>query len=124
MIFDDGATDEQAYPHACTLGRVERVKESVYALRLETHARILYSQAHMILFVRFGSNHQLPGTIVDTAHRFQRIQHEVHNDLLQLDTIASDTRQALRKLGQQSDSASLQLTQRQRNHFPGCLIEI
>ena len=52
-----------------TLRCVEGFEESVHTLRFETHSRILHGQAHTIAFVSFGSDHQLPGTIVDAAHR-------------------------------------------------------
>jgi hypothetical protein len=69
VTLDDGATHGQANPHTAVFGGIERFEESARGLRVETHPRILHDQAHTIVFVSFGSDHQLPRTIVDAAHR-------------------------------------------------------
>ena len=65
------------------------------------------------LFVPFGSDHQLPRTIVDGAHRIRGVQKQVQDDLLKLDTIARDRRKIVGKFRPQNHPVSLKFTQRQ-----------
>ena len=97
MTLDNGAADGQADPHAATLGGVERFEEPIHALRVETHARILHASGAHDRRLPFGSDHQLPRTIVDTAHRVRGVQEQVQDDLLKLDTIADDRRKVVGK---------------------------
>src|SRR5258707_9336347 len=77
MTLDDGATDGQANPHAVALSRVERIEELVNGLRFQTHPRVLHSQTDAIGFVSFGSDHQLPWSVLDVAHRVRGVQEQV-----------------------------------------------
>ena len=77
MALDNGATDRQPDTHAAILGCVKRFEKLVQALRSNTHACVLHAQAHMITFVSFGSDGQLPRTIVYAAHRVGGIQEQV-----------------------------------------------
>jgi hypothetical protein len=67
------------------LCRVERFEESVRSLRIEPDSSILHGQAYA-LSVSFGSNQQLPRTIVDSAHCFGCVAEQVQDHLLKLDT--------------------------------------
>src|SRR6266849_5975013 len=71
MTLDNGATDGQADTHTVTLCRVERIKESLGALRVEAHPYILHAQAHAIPFVSFRPDQQLSWTIINPPHRLQ-----------------------------------------------------
>src|SRR3984893_15725201 len=116
MTLDNGSTDGKADSHTATLSGIERLEEPARSLRLETRPRILHGQAHTIILVSFGSDHQLPRTIVDAAHRVQGVPEQVQDDLLKLDTIACDRRKAVGKFRSQHHPASLELAQRQCNH--------
>src|SRR5260221_12590861 len=98
MTLDNGAADGEADPHTATLSCVERIEKSVETLRIDTHSRILHGQADTIVFASFGSDHQLPRSIVDAAHRVCGVQEQVQDDLLKLDTIACDGRRAVAEL--------------------------
>src|SRR5580704_13902240 len=124
MTLDDGSTDGKADPHTATLSGIECFEESARSLRFETHPRILHGLAHTIIFVSFSSDHQLPRTIVDAAHRVQGVPEQVQDDLLKLDTIACDAWEVVGKLPSQNHPASLQLAQRQCNHLSCGLIQI
>ena len=104
---------DRPIPMPLALGGVERVEESACVLRFEAHPRILYGQAHAIVFVSFGSDHQLPRTIVDAAHRVQGVPQQVQDDLLELDTIACDRREVVGKFRPQNHPASLKFALRQ-----------
>ena len=68
MTLNNGSTDGEPDSHAIILSGVERFEESARSLRVEAGSCILYGEAHAIAFVSFGSNQQLPRTIVDAAH--------------------------------------------------------
>src|SRR5580765_8555801 len=112
MTLDDRATDEKADPHTATLRCVERLEELVHIVRFQTDARILHGQARTIVFVPFGSDHQLPRTIVDSVHGVRGVPEQVEDDLLKLDTIACDSREAVGKVRAQNHPASLEFTPR------------
>src|ERR1700730_5443830 len=122
MTLDNGSTDGKTDPHTATLSGIECFEEPARSLRLKTHPRILHGQAHTITFVSFGSDHQLPQTLVDAAHRVQGVPEQVQDDLLKLDTIACDRRKVVGKLRSQNHPASLELAQRQCNHLSRGLI--
>ena len=107
MTLNNGATDGEPDSHTVILGGVERFEEPVRSLRVEPDSRILHRQPYMIVFVPFSFNQQLPRTIVDRAHRVGCIPDQVQDDLLQLDTIASDDREVLGKLRPQDHPTSL-----------------
>src|SRR5258708_33239205 len=117
MTLNNGTTDGQADPHTVTLCRVERIKESINALRVEPHPYILHSQAHTLTFVSFGPDHQLPWTIINAPHRFQGVHKQVQHYLLQLDAIARDRREGFGNVHPHSDSRSLDFISRSGNQF-------
>src|SRR5271166_5430765 len=84
MTLDNGATDGESDSHTVILGGVERLEEPVDCLRGKSDSRILHHQTHMTVFVFFGSNQQLPRTIVNCTHRVASISEQVQDDLLQL----------------------------------------
>src|SRR5437879_3551601 len=100
MTLDDGATDGQANPHTVAFSRVERIEELVHRLRFQTRPRVLHSQTNAIAFVSFGSDHQLPWTVLDVAHRVRGVQEQVQHHLLKLDTIAYNWREVFADLAE------------------------
>jgi hypothetical protein len=124
MTFDNGATHGQPNTHAAVLGCVKGFEKLVQVLSPKTHAGILHCQAHMITKVSFGSDYQLPRTIVYAAHRVGSIHKQIQYDLLKLDTIAGDRRQVVGKFDPRNHLASLKFTSRQRNHLSNGLIQV
>src|SRR5271163_3491006 len=93
MTLDNGAANRESDTHTVILGGVERLEEFVGSLRGKSDSRILHRQKHMIIWVSFGSDQQLPRTIVNRTHCVGCIPDEVQDDLLQLHTIAGDERE-------------------------------
>jgi hypothetical protein len=96
MTLDNRATDGQTDPHTAALGCVERFEESAHVMRVEPHTCILHGEAHTVVFVALGFDHQVPWPILDTAHRVRGVQEQVQNHLLKLDTVARDRREVVR----------------------------
>jgi hypothetical protein len=90
VTLDDGSTDGQANSHAVILSRVERVEKPIHARRLETNPNVLHGQPHVICFVPFRSDQQVPRTALYAAHRVASVPHQVQDDLLKLHAISRD----------------------------------
>ena len=124
MSFDDGATDGESDTHPVTFCCVEGVKQLVHDLRVDPDAGIAYHHAHTIAPLSLGSDQQLPWAVINAYHRVGSIAQQVQDDLLELDPIANDSRQVLSKFRLKNDSASVQVTRRQRNDLARGLIQI
>jgi len=70
-----------------------------------------------------GADQQLPWPI-DRAHCFDRVQNQVQDDLLQLNTIPLNGRQLLRRLQLERNTMSGDCAPRQFNHLGDRLIKI
>jgi hypothetical protein len=66
----------------------------------------LHGQSHTT-FISVGSDHQLPRTILDSAHRVRSIPDEVQDDLLELHPIAGHKREVAGKFGAHNHTVSL-----------------
>src|SRR5450432_4922293 len=64
MALDYGTTDRKSDSHAFVLGCIKSLKKSVHGLGIKADARILHSEAHLIVGASFRSDLQLPWTIV------------------------------------------------------------
>src|SRR5204863_10103684 len=98
MSFDDGAADGEPDAHAVGFRSVKRVKQLVHALGVDAHPGTPHAHTHTVAFVAFGSDQQLPRTIVDTHHRVGGVAEQVQDDLLELDSIAGDGREIVGEL--------------------------
>ena len=56
---------------------------------------VLHRHQHLVVLVLVRSDHQFARPLRDRLHRFNAIDHEIDDHLLQLDPIAQDQRQAL-----------------------------
>jgi hypothetical protein len=78
----------------------------------------------MIALVAFGSDDQLPRTIVYVPHRVGGIQKQIQHDLLKLDPITRDRWKVFGKFDPRNHLTSLKFTSRQRNHLSNGLIQV
>ena len=74
--------------------------------------------------VLLGADQQLSWPRLNRAHRFDRVQYQVQDDLLQLNTIALNGKQPVRKSGLDRDTIPDDCASRQHNHLIDRLIEI
>lgn len=80
-------------------------------LRVKASARVLHAEAYAVSLIKLRPDHDLPRTILDALRRFGGVQEEIHHHLLELDTIASDSREVVGELRPKHDSVSLKLAQ-------------
>ena len=87
MGFDDRTTDRQAHPHPAGLRAVESLENALDAFRIDARARIANHNEDAISLGLRGTDQQLSRPRLDLAHCFDCVQHQIQNDLLQLNTI-------------------------------------
>src|SRR5712671_2112899 len=97
MRFDNRPTDRQPKPQAARFRGIERLEHSLKSRRREARTRIPHLDRHAIRFVT-AADEQFPLLFADVAHRFDGIDDQVEQYLLQLDPISLNARQALRQL--------------------------
>jgi hypothetical protein len=107
MGFDDRTADRQSHAYPVGLGRVEWVEEALETLRAQSGTRISHNDEHAVRLLH-SADHQLAGPLAGVAHRFDGVDDQVDDNLLQLDAIASNERQALRELRLQRDAIAQQ----------------
>src|SRR5262249_25083617 len=125
MSLDDRAADKQSDAHAAALRGAEGIEQRAEALQRQSHTRIAHRQANIVaLRLSLGLDQQLPRSILHVRHRFQAIAEEIQNDLLELNPIAGDEREIIRKLRLKNDAISLKLLSRQRDEFSDRLVQV
>src|SRR5208282_2361916 len=93
-------------------------------VRINARPRIAHRDEDAICPASPGADQQLTRPLVDRAHCFGRVQDQVQDDLLQLNTISLDGSQPLRQAGLDGNSILGDRASRQRNHLIDRLIEI
>ena len=93
MALDNRSANRYAYSHTIILRCIEGFEKSVYSLRVQTDSRIFHAKPHTIAFASFGSDQQLPRTVVDGAHRVGCVPDKVQDNLLKLNAISVDERE-------------------------------
>ena len=111
MALDDGTADGEPDTHAVGFRCVEGVKQRVHVLRVDAHPGIPHTHAHTVAVLAFGSDQQLPRAIVHVNHRLAGVAEQVQDHLLELDTIAGDSREVVGELRLKRCSVSLKLGQ-------------
>src|ERR1700722_15387669 len=88
MGIDDRSTNGQPYPHSVGLCCVESIENALSLFRINPRPRIAHGD-ESILLPLLGADQQLSWPI-DRAHCFDRVQDQVQDHLLQLNTISLD----------------------------------
>src|SRR5277367_1386034 len=85
--FNDRPADRQPHPHSAGLRRVESLENALDMLRINAWPSIAHRDADTICLALLAADQQLSRPLIDPAHCFGRVQDQVQNDLLQLNTI-------------------------------------
>jgi hypothetical protein len=92
MRFNGGTADCQSHAHSAGLGGKKWLEKLVHLPGVDAHTRVLHGDYDLIRTLSLGCDNQLPLRLASGAYRFDSIQDEVENHLLQLDGIANDGR--------------------------------
>ena len=82
---------------------MECVENVLATFRINAWPKITHRDQYAASLAPLGAEQQLAHALVDRAHRFHRVQDQVQHHLLQLNTIAVDSRQALGEAGLHRD---------------------
>jgi hypothetical protein len=97
MRLDDGAANRQAHTQAAEFGRIEGVKDVIQISQVHSGSGILNRDDHKIRLCPCGADQQMAGAPVTRAYCFDGVDDQIQDHLLQLDSIAIDRRQIVRK---------------------------
>src|SRR6202030_3580783 len=115
MRLNDRPTDGQAHTSPLILGRKECFEDLFRLLRWQSHAGIADRDQHLTV-VSFRLDGKL--TLFSRAlHGVDTVEHEVHENLLQLDSVCHDLGKILGKLDTDGDCVAVRIAAQQDNHF-------
>src|SRR5690348_5624823 len=87
MCFDYGSADRQPHPHSAGLRGVESIENALETCRINTWSRIAHCKVDITRLAFFSADQQISCPHLDGAHCLDRVRDQVHDDLLQLNTI-------------------------------------
>src|SRR5258708_9576584 len=122
MRLDDRATDGQPHTGSVNLGRKECPEGLVRLLRRQSPTGIA-DQDQQLTIAGFGLDDEL-ASATRFLHSIDAVEHEVHENLLQLHTVRHDLWKTLSKLGMDRDRVAVRLAAQQDNHFSNEFIYI
>jgi len=99
MIFYDRPADRQTHAHAMRLCRKERLEDAVDVFGIDAHSGVFHRNQQMIESIYFSFYAQNPRPIVHGTHCVDGVPGQVHDDLLQLDSIGRNLREFVEQLG-------------------------
>src|SRR5712691_1919100 len=124
MGIDDGPADRQPHPNSAGLRGVESLENALEMFRTNARPGIAHCHENATGLGLLGADQQLSGPRLNRAHGFDRVQDQVQDDLLQLNTIPLNGKQPIGKAGLDRNSILGDCASRQYNYLVDRLIEI
>jgi hypothetical protein len=124
MGIDDGPADRQPHPHAAGFRGVERFENAIDMLRIDARTGIANRDENAISLGFLGTDQQLSRPRLDRTHCFDCVEHQVQDDLLQLNTVSLDGSPPFGKAGLDRDPILGDCASPQYNHLIDRVIEI
>src|SRR6202140_612662 len=113
MRLHNGTADGQPHTATLRLGGKERRKNLIHLLRWQSHARVTDRELELTV-LQLRLHRKLSAGVL---HGFDGVEHEVHEHLLQLDTIGHDFGQVGRKFCAHGDRVPIGLASQQSQHL-------
>ena len=123
MCFDDRAADRKSHSEPAGLGRVERVEQPVDARCVNPGARVLHGNQNLIS-VLVRSDQEIAGALIDSGHCLHPVHDKIDENLLDLDSIATNGRKRRAEVLVQRDALVAKLALHEPNRVLDQLIEI
>ena len=114
VSFHDRAGDGQPHTRPLWFRRMKGIKNQIRTLRRQPYAGIADGDAEVTLDVHAGSDRQLSSGVL---HGLDRIQHQVHEDLLQLHPVCHDVRHVCLNLGANRYGVTGRFGSKQSSYF-------
>ena len=92
MSFDDGTANRKPHPHSFGLCCIERLENAFQILRIDARPGIAHCHENAFRLGSIGADRQLSCLSVNSVHCLDRVEDQVQQDLLQLDTVPPNGR--------------------------------
>src|SRR5208337_1317364 len=118
--FDDGFADGQTHAAALRLGCEERIEDLAGLARRQPGPGVVYRNLNLAVLL------QLRFDLKDTtsvAHRFDAIQHQVHEHLLDLHTVCNDDGETVGEIRTERNCVPGSLPAQQHNHLADHIVD-
>ena len=99
MGIDDRPANRQPHPYSAGFRGVESLENALEMFRINARPRIAHCHEDAICLALLRADRQLSWPLLNRPHCFDRIQNQVQDDLLQLNTIPLNRKRPLRKVG-------------------------
>jgi hypothetical protein len=86
MTLDDGSADPETHAHTVCFRRIVGLEKPIDGHRAKARPRVL-NRHHDTARIAHSSNLQRARDIDHAAHRFDAVDRQIENDLLQLDPV-------------------------------------
>ena len=93
MRFDDRTHDPKAHPQSFGLRSEEMVEDSIAYFFGNANSVIAHTRANCAIAIPLRGDHDFAAAKRSVAHGIKSIDHEIDQDLLQLNRIGFDRRQ-------------------------------
>src|ERR1700730_19098748 len=97
MGIYNGPADRQPHSQSAGFRSVEGLKNAVEMLRINARSRVAHCHEDAIFVRSLRADRQFSWPFLNRSHCFDRIQDQVQDDLLQLNTIPLNRKHSLRK---------------------------
>ena len=117
--LDDGLADRQAHAAALRLGGEERIKDLIGFARRQPGAGVVDRNLDLTVLPQLRFDREDAACV---AHCFNAVEHQVHQNLLDLDPVSNDAWNIVGEIGAERDSVPRGLTPQQLNHLADNLV--
>ena len=121
--LDDGSADEEAHTHPVRLRREECIEDPAPIFRIDPRSCVLQRDQHLMRLLNLGFDHQQSGPLPDQSHGIDGIHGQIQEDLLQLDRIGQDLREAIGQLGFDEYAMPLQPAVNKHENFANEVVD-
>src|SRR5437870_6481395 len=123
MRFHDGAANAKSHTGAVGFGSKESIEDLVRLLRGKPYTGVTDRDQKLLVFRSLRPDGELPWPIL-VLHRFDAIDHQVHQHLLHLHAVGHDLGRICRKVGRDQYVESRSLAAEKNSHLLNNLVYI
>jgi hypothetical protein len=123
MRVDDGTADRESQPYSTGFGREKGFEDAFEVFRINARPRITDRDQDLTRSPSLGADQQLSARAINQAHRFDCVQDQVQDNLLQLHPVPLDERQAF-QLRLHRDAILQRFAAGQDNHLADRVVKV
>jgi hypothetical protein len=123
MLFNDGTAYRQTYADTMGFRGEERIENLIHRQRRQPNAGIADGHRDLSILRWLQLYSELPCP-VPVVHRLDAVDHEVHQNLLQLHAVSCDLRQSFHQLCADRHGISLSLAAQENGHLSNNIVYV